>query len=323
MARSSVIRVATRGSPLALRQAGRVSELISKRSGVRAELVVVHTTGDRLADVPIAKIGGEGVFVKEVSAAVLDGRAEMAVHSAKDMPAEVMPGLSLVAVAERADPRDVLVGSRLDELPPGATVATGSVRRRAQLAWLRPDLTFCELRGNIARRIEVSKSVGAGVLAMAALERLGLHDEVGEILEPRVMLPQVGQGAIALECRSSDVWSVELLESVDDTVAHAALRAERAFLERLGSGCSLPCGALAVALDGGGLLLEAMLASRDGHLLLRRSKAGADPTELGRALAEELLEEAGGRALTDWGDDALPGPSASQPGSSSRAGVRA
>ena len=304
------MRLATRGSPLALLQARRVASLISAATGAPApELVVVRTTGDRLAEAPIEKIGGQGAFVKEVSAAVAERRADVAVHSAKDLPSGAQPGLTLAAVPERADPRDAMVGCALDDLLPGSVVATGSVRRRAQLAWLRPDLTFSELRGNIERRVEVAEKVGAGVLAMAALVRLGLTGHVAEALDCDRVLPQVGQGAIALECRESDSGIVEMMAAIDDVAAHNAVLAERAFLASLGSGCSLPCGAYATAEEDSELLvLDAMMASRDGHVLLRRSDSGTDPVELGRNLARTLLDEAGGRSLADWdAEDAFIG----------------
>ena len=324
MVGAGVRRVATRGSPLALHQAHLVIGLIEGLGGSPVcETLVVRTTGDRLVDAPIDEIGGRGAFVAEVSAAVLDGRADIAVHSAKDLPSSQQSGLLLAAVPERADPRDALVGRRLEDLRPGDCVATGSVRRRAQLAWLRPDLTFCELRGNIARRVEVAESVGTGVLAFAALERLGLESRVAEVLEPATLLPQVGQGALAVECRESDTELVELLAAIDDRTAHSALLAERAFLAALGGGCSTPCGALAHSLRAGGatvrqsaggatvrqsaggvrgarLVLEGMLASRDGHVLVRRSLGGGEPSDLGSRLAEELLEGAGGRFIGDW-----------------------
>jgi hydroxymethylbilane synthase len=270
---------------------------------------VVRTTGDRLAEAPIEKIGGQGAFVKQVSAAVLDGRADIAVHSAKDLPSTEQPGLVLAAVPERADPRDALVGKRLEDLRPGDSVATGSARRRAQLAWLRPDLTFCELRGNMARRVERAERVGAGVLAAAALERLGWSARAAEVLEPGTLLPQVGQGALAVECRVTDAELIEMLSAIDEAAVHGALLAERAFLAALGGSCSTPCAALATTSsspgpDGRarfGLVLEGMLASRDGHVLLRRSCAGDDPVDLGRRLAAELLNDAGGHSLEDWG----------------------
>ena len=310
MTNARMLRVATRGSRLALHQAARVAELLARLPGSpRCEMHVVRTTGDRLAEAPIEKIGGQGAFVKQVSAAVLDGRADIAVHSAKDLPSAEQPGLVLAAVPERADPRDALVGKRLEELCPGDSVATGSARRRAQLAWLRPDLTFCELRGNMAKRVERAERVGAGVLAAAALERLGWSARAAEVLEPGTLLPQVGQGALAVECRVTDSELIEMLSAIDEVTVHGALLAERAFLAALGGSCSTPCAALATTSSspgpGGrarsGFVLEGMLASRDGHVLLRKSCAGDDPVDLGRRLAAELLDDAGGHSLEDWG----------------------
>ncbi len=273
--------------------------------------MVVQTTGDTLVDVPVARLGGQGAFVKEVQLAVLDGRADVAVHSAKDLPSLTPPGLVLACVPERADPRDALVGSTLEALSSGATVATGSVRRRAQLAWLRPDLTFCDLRGNMATRLERALEVGVGVLAWAALQRLGLSAQVTEVIDVRTMLPQVGQGALAVECRAGDQAVLELLAAVDDPVAHSAVRAERAFLGALGGGCTLPLGALAfLSDDGTQLSIDGFLASRDGRILLRRCVAGpkSEPDALGRRLSAVLLDECGGRALDDWDEDAWTEP---------------
>ena len=266
----------------------------------RCETVVVSTAGDRRTDVPLSSIGGQGVFVKEVQAAVLDGRADLAVHSAKDLPAATPEGLVLACVPERADPRDAMVGSTLDALATGAVVATGSVRRRAQLAWLRPDLSFCELRGNMARRLDEAEAVGAGVVAYAALVRLGLTRRAAEVLDPGTLLPQVAQGALAVECRAGDERVLGALAVVDDDAVHRAVRAERAFLGALGGGCSIPVGALAVPGADDELVLDAMLAGRDGRVLLRRRAAGRDPDALGRELARVLLDESGGRSLADW-----------------------
>jgi len=300
--RRGELRLATRGSPLALLQARRVADLVAASGGPVCEMVVVRTTGDALSDVPIGQLAGQGVFVKEVQSAVLDGRADVAVHSAKDLPSATPDGLVLACVAERADPRDVLVGARLDDLAPGATVATGSARRRAQLAWLRPDLTFTDLRGNMATRVERARREGAGVVALAALQRLGLTEHVAEVLDVRTMLPQVGQGALAVECRADDDATVGLLAGIDDGDAHGALRAERAFLAELGGGCTLPVGALATAGAGGTLVLDGVMASRDGRVLVRHAQSGParDPSDLGRRLARELLDERGGRSLEDW-----------------------
>ncbi len=306
------LRLATRGSPLALWQAQRVADLLAALPGApRCEPLVVKTSGDTLVDVPIAQLGGQGVFVKEIQLAVLDGRADLAVHSAKDLPGVAPPGLVLACVPERADPRDALVGCTLEALSSGAMVATGSVRRRAQLAWLRPDLTFCDLRGNMATRLERAREVGAGVLALAALERLDLTAHVAEVLDARTLLPQVGQGALAVECRAGDEAVLELLAAIDDPAAHGAVRAERSYLVALGGGCSLPLGALAVTSDDGEQLsIDGFLASRDGRILLRRCLQGpaSDPETLGRRLTAVLLDECGGRSLDDWAEDAWTGP---------------
>jgi hydroxymethylbilane synthase len=289
------LRVATRGSALARWQAERVVELL----GVEAEFVIVSTRGDERRDVPIHAMGGTGVFVKEVEQAVLDGRADMAVHSAKDLPAETAPELVLAALPERGDPRDALVGRPLDEIPTGGRVGTGSVRRRAQLAALRPDLGFAELRGNIPTRLEKAAGFDAVVLAAAALDRLGLADRIAERVDPSVVLPQVGQGALAVECRAGDDGTRELLAGVDDAEVRIAVTAERAYLAELGGGCNLPCGALAEGDGEGGLRLEALLASLDGRITLRALVDGRDPVAVGTEAARRLVDEEGGRLVLD------------------------
>jgi hydroxymethylbilane synthase len=289
------LRVATRGSALALWQAERVVELL----GVEAEFVIVSTRGDERRDVPIHAMGGTGVFVKEVEQAVLDDRADMAVHSAKDLPAETAPELVLAALPERGDPRDALVGRPLDEIPTGGRVGTGSVRRRAQLAALRPDLGFAELRGNIPTRLEKAAGFDAVVLAAAALDRLGLADRIAERVDPSVVLPQVGQGALAVECRADDDGTRELLAGVDDAEVRTAVTAERAYLAELGGGCNLPCGALAEGDGEGGLRLEALLASLDGRITLRALVDGRDPVAVGTEAARRLVDEEGGRLVLD------------------------
>ncbi len=298
-----MVRVATRGSDLARWQASRVADrLRSAHPGLIVELVLVETSGDRRTDVPVWEMGGQGVFVKEVQAAVLDGRADLAVHSAKDLPSATAPGLVLACVPERDDPADALVGSTLAKLPAGALVATGSVRRRAQLAWLRPDLTFTGLRGNIATRLAQAGPDRVVVVAAAALHRLGLLDRAAEILAPDVMLPQVAQGALAVECRADDEEVIGLLHSIDDPRAHRTVNAERAFLARLGGGCDLPVGALAVEAASGEITVDGMLARADGHLLLRARRTGGpgdDPASVGAQLAGYLLDDAGGADLLD------------------------
>ncbi len=210
-------------------------------------MVVVHTRGDRDASSPLDQIGGQGVFVAEVEAAVADGRADAAVHSAKDMPSVMAASFVLGAVPPRADPRDALVGCRLGELPAGALIATGSARRRAQLAYLRPDLVFRDLRGNMARRVAAAGRDGitAVVVAMAAMERLDWLDQVSDVLDPVDMLPQAGQGAVAVQCRTDDERTRAVLAAIDHGASHRALRAERAVLAALGGSCSVPVGAYA------------------------------------------------------------------------------
>jgi len=298
------LRIATRGSPLALAQARSVAERIESSAEVEVELLRVSTRGDDAVGVPIDRIGGQGAFVKEVQVAVLDGRADLAVHSAKDLPSLTAPGLVLACVPERADPRDALIGAVLGSLPTGAVVATGSVRRRAQLAWLRPDLSFADLRGNMSTRLEKARAVGAGVVALAALERLGLRGEADDVLATADMLPQVGQGALAVECRCDDDEVRGLLDAVDDVVAHREVLAERAFLATLGGGCTLPVAALARPAGSGAgrrLRLDAMVSSADGRVLLRAADEGDDPEALGTGLAHRLLDDAGGGALAELG----------------------
>jgi hydroxymethylbilane synthase len=287
------VKVATRGSPLARWQADHVAMLL----GTDVELVIVETTGDRRQDVPISEMGGRGVFVKEVQAAVLDGRADVAVHSAKDLPSDPVPGLVIGAVPFRGDPRDALVGSRLEDLPTGGRVATGSVRRRAQLAAYRPDLTFAGLRGNMATRLAKAGEFEAIVVAAVALERLGEADRISEILEPDVMLPQVAQGALAVECREDDPETRARLAAIEHGPSRAAVDAERAFLAELGSGCDLPVGAHAVAEGAGRLTLTGLIASLDGRVVLRHTATDLDGVALGHAVARHLLDKSGGEAL--------------------------
>ncbi|HXW34256.1 MAG TPA: hydroxymethylbilane synthase [Acidimicrobiales bacterium] len=304
------MRIATRRSPLARWQAERVANLLRDLSDPpQVEVVAVDTSGDRARDVPLDRIGGQGVFVKDVQAAVLDGRADLAVHSAKDLPGAETEGLVLAAVPERADRRDAMVGMSLAELPTAAIVATGSNRRRAQLAWIRPDLKFVGLRGNIATRLDRTPRSGAVVVAVAALERLGLEGRATQILEPADMLPQVGQGALAVECRADDEESTELAREIDVAMLHSELSAERSFLAALGAGCTLPVAASANVVEGV-VTLEGLMASRDGRIVLRRRAEGSDPVALGRSLASDLLWRCGGTSLGDWSDDSEIGADA-------------
>lgn len=306
-----VLRLATRRSPLALWQAEHVGALLkAAHPGLAVELVAVSTEGDRRLDVALSEIGGKGVFATEVQAALLDGRADVAVHSAKDLPAVTGEGLLLAAVPERGDPRDALVGSTLADLAPGAVVATGSARRRAQLAALRPDLRFAELRGNMATRLAKADEFDAIVVAAVAFERLGMAEHLSEVLDETTMIPQVAQAALAIECRDDDSETAELLAAAEHAPSRRRVDAERAFLAELGGDCTLPAGAHAafvgtdgVGTDGvdtdGALVLRGMLATGvGGHMVVQQRQepaamlAHSEAVEsLGRELAAALRAE--------------------------------
>jgi hydroxymethylbilane synthase len=291
---TSVLRVATRGSALARWQAERVID----RLGGDSELVVITTAGDRDRETPIHTLGGQGVFVSEIQDAVLEGRADIAVHSAKDLPPLTPAGLVLAAVPERADPRDALVGATLDTLPTGARVGTGSVRRRAQLAHHRPDLAFGELRGNVGTRLARLDRFDAVVIAAAALDRLDLVDDQVNRIDPSILLPQVAQGALAVECRADDPVRIDALHAIEDVDVRRAVDAERAFLAELGGGCDVPVGALA-RVEPAGVTIDALLASLDGRVVLRTTVRGDDPDATGRAAARRLVDELGGRLVLE------------------------
>jgi hydroxymethylbilane synthase len=252
------LRLATRGSAQATAQATFVADAF-RAVGVDVELVLIETTGDRRTDVPLHSIGGQGVFVKEVQRAVLDGRADLAAHSAKDLPSTPHPGLVIGAFCERRSAADAMVGRSIADLAPGATVATGSVRRRAQLMAERPDLVFAELRGNIPTRLEKVPVDGAIVMAVAALEILGLTERIDEELDVARFVPAVGQGCVAVECRDDHADTLALLATVDHAATRRHVELERAFLAELGSGCSMPVGAHAV-----GEVLHTFLAPEPG-----------------------------------------------------------
>jgi hydroxymethylbilane synthase len=295
------LRLATRGSPLALLQTGLVADALrAVEAGLEVEVVVVRTRGDDLS-VSLDQVGGQGVFVTEVEACVAEGRADAAVHSAKDMTSVMVPHLMLAAVPPRADPRDGLVGCELAALPPGGVIATGSARRRAQLAYLRPDLSFTEVRGNMERRVARGEdgSISAVVVAVAAMERLGWTHRLSDILDPMLLLPQAGQGAIAVQCRTDDAPTRRLLAAIDDEASHRAVRAERAVLVGLGGSCTVPVGAWALQGEGTAeLLVHGLVASGDGRTVIRMSRRGHDPEQVGAALARALLIDGGG-----WGID--------------------
>ncbi|HET6949941.1 MAG TPA: hydroxymethylbilane synthase [Acidimicrobiales bacterium] len=299
------LRVATRGSALARWQADHVIALLHKADpGIEAQPVIVETSGDRRRDVPIWELGGKGVFVKEVQAAVLEGRADVAVHSAKDLPSVTPEGLVIGAVPERADVRDALVGATLAGLAPGAVVATGSLRRQAQLAHLRPDLRFEGLRGNMDTRLGRAgrDGVAAVVVAAAALDRLGLAERIDERLDVQTMLPQVGQGALAVECRSDDDETRCALGRIEYLPARRAVDAERGFLAELGGDCALPAAAHAT-LAGDSLRVRGLLATPDGATVVRHDLSGPATAgaALGRSVARHLLDEQGGAQLLGRG----------------------
>lgn len=288
------LRVATRSSPLALWQAAEVGRLLAAaHPGLVIEAVPIRTEGDRMAEAPLAAIGGKGVFVGALQAAVLDGRADLAVHSAKDLPSVTPDGLCLAAVPRRGEVRDALVGSRLADLPVGAVVATGSARRRVQLADRRPDLRFADLRGNIDTRLAKAAHFDAIVMALVALERLGRRPAVLEALEIDLMVPQVGQGALAVECRADDAELRGLLAAIEHRATRGCVDAERSFLAALGGDCTIPAGAHARLASGETVHLTGVLApSADGPLRRAEVTAGADDGNgllAGRRLAEILL----------------------------------
>lgn len=284
-----MIRLATRSSAQARTQAEVVAAAITNSSGGEpVEIVFVETLGDQRADVPLHTIGGQGVFVKEVQQAVLNGHADIAVHSAKDLPSLPTPGLLIGAWCERRDARDALVGSTLAGLAVGATVATGSVRRRSQLGAMRPDLVFIDLRGNIHKRLEKIPNGGAIVMAVAALQVLGLTDRIAEIMDPKVMVPMIGQGCVAVECRSEDGSVQKLLRNIDHPITRRAVEVERAFLAELGAGCSMPVGAF---VDAENILTTYMSAGAEvgsESVIFSESLEGVDnPYERAAQLARD------------------------------------
>lgn len=285
------LRLGTRGSALALRQTELVTRALAE-AAVELEAVVIRTTGDRKASASLLEIGGHGVFVREIEQALLDGRIDIGVHSAKDLPGELLPGTRIGATLARADVRDVLVGSRLAELAPGARVGTGSRRRIAQLLAARPDLGPAEIRGNVDTRL--GKLAGgeydAIVLAAAGLDRLARHDVAAERIAVDVMLPSPGQGVIALQARLDDASVQAALAAIDHPPTHTALRAERAVLRRLGAGCELPVAALAHLRAGELLLLSRVLDPRGVQVIEVQESGPLDEAEaVGLRVGERLL----------------------------------
>jgi len=305
------IVVGTRGSPLAIAQTRHVCDLLVAAHPALGEdgaLVTetITTSGDRFVDRPLAEIGGKGLFTKEIEEALKDGRIDLAVHSMKDVPTWLPEGLEIAAIPEREDPRDVLIARAgpsprgLADLPQGARVGTGSLRRQAQILAHRPDLDVVPMRGNVGTRMRkvADGAADATLLALAGLKRLGERVDGIAVLEPAEMLPAVGQGALGIECRTGDERMQELLRPIVDAVATAALQCERALLEVLDGSCRSPIAGLAVADDWGGLRLDALIARVDGSVCHRIERAGAmaDAAAIGRD-AGAALRAAGG---PDW-----------------------
>jgi hydroxymethylbilane synthase len=299
------LRIGTRGSPLALWQAHHVSALLRAAApGLAVELVEIETAGDQVRDVPLAQLGGQGAFTKEIQKALQAGAVDVAVHSLKDLPTFAVEGLTLAAVPQRGPTGDALVSRRhasFANLPAGAVVATSSLRRRAQALHRRPDLRLVDIRGNVETRLRKLDSQGldALILAEAGLRRLGLGEVITEVLDPAWMLHAVGQGALGLECPAADAGTRALLEKIDHTPTRRLVLAERALLRGLGGGCQVPVGAQA-ALDGERLTLRGVVIRPDGGVRVEGQAGGsADAAEeVGQRLAEDLLRR-GARELLE------------------------
>ena len=289
--------IASRGSQLALWQANWVRQQLAAL-GHDSRIEVIKTTGDMITGVPLAQVGAKGLFTKEIEEALLDGRADLAVHSLKDLPTELPAGLTIAATPERDDARDAMVGKRLADLPPGSTVGTSSLRRAAQLRKLRPDLHIESVRGNLDTRLRKLDhgQYDALVLASAGLKRLGWGDRIAEILEPEMVCPAVGQGALAIETAAGA--GLAACRALDHAPTRAAVTAERALLGALGGGCQVPIGAHAT-VTGEQLHLVAVVVSPDGSELVRRDADGpvAEAARIGSELGETLLAAGADRIL--------------------------
>jgi hydroxymethylbilane synthase len=300
-----VVTLGTRGSKLALAQAEIVRAALLKLSPVpHVNLETISTTGDQIQDRPLSQVGGNGLFVRQIELALEEGRIDMAVHSAKDLPSVLSPGMTIAAYLPRADVRDVLVsrdGAGLRDLPPGARVGTSSPRRACLLGALRPDLVLTDIRGNVDTRLRKLREgqYDAIVLAAAGLERLGLLDQISDWLDPQVMIPAVAQGALAVEVREADAGVVELASMLNDPQTWTAVTAERAFLAAVGGSCALPVAAHAI-ISGDRIKLVAMIGATNGRgaqmVMGDLEGAAGDPAAVGTALARDLLAK-GGSAL--------------------------
>ncbi|MBM4329820.1 MAG: hydroxymethylbilane synthase [Deltaproteobacteria bacterium] len=301
----STLRLGTRASLLALRQANWIKhKLEDQYPEVEVDLVHIKTEGDKI-DVPLFALGGKGLFVKEIEEALLRGEVDMAVHSGKDLPVVMPQALALIAFPEREDPRDILIsrnGRPFAEIPPGGKVGTSSLRRQAQLLYLRPDLKIVPLRGNLDTRIKKLSSLNldAVILASAGLRRMGWEDRVSEFFEPEVMLPAIGQGVLAIEARVKDERVHHLLAFLNHLPTQLSLMAERAFLKRLGGGCQVPIAGLAqVSADR--LHLTGLVATLDGQKVVRGKVEGhlSKGEDIGGELAEELMEKGAREILSE------------------------
>ena len=305
----NTIVIGTRSSKLALWQAEYVKgRLEEEYPELTVELKLMTTKGDKILDAPLAKIGGKGLFTKELEMDMLDGGIDLAVHSLKDMPTELPEGLCLAAITKRFDPGDAVVSPKFktfDALPCGAKVGTSSLRRKAQLLHARPDLNICDLRGNVNTRLAKleSENFDAIILAVAGLKRLGFGERITEVLPRDMVLPAVGQGALAIETRADDKEMREMLAFLNDEATVHCAKAERAFLGRVEGGCQVPVGVYAVPAENEGIQVEAVIASLDGQRLYRDKLSGKaeDAEKLGVTLAEKLLAAGGKSILQELG----------------------
>jgi hydroxymethylbilane synthase len=296
------LRIGSRGSQLALWQANHISALLRER-GHEVEIDIIHTTGDKILDVALAKVGTKGMFTKEIEEALADGRIDLAVHSLKDLPTELSAGFEIAAIPPRENPRDVFCSVKyasIEQLPDHARVGTSSLRREAQLRALRPDLNVLSLRGNVDTRLRKLEAgeYDAIILAAAGLNRLGKTESIKQIISEDVMCPAAGQGALAIEIRSSDSETRQHLAFLDDPAARATTICERALLNKMGGGCQVPIGALAEIREGR-LHVQAVVARPDGKKALRESADGDDPIELGESVGEALLRNGGDAILAE------------------------
>jgi hydroxymethylbilane synthase len=296
------LRIGSRGSQLALWQANHISSLL-RQQGHEVELEIIKTTGDKILDVALAKVGTKGMFTKEIEEALLERRVDLAVHSLKDLPTELAAEFEIAAVTKRENPCDVLCSERyksIEDLPKQARVGTSSLRRQAQLKALRPDLQIHPLRGNVDTRLRklVQGEYDAIILAAAGLHRLGKTELVTQIIPPEIMCPAAGQGALGIEIRKGDSVTGRYLAFLDDADARAATTCERALLNKLGGGCQVPIGA-AAEVRKGGLHLDAIVAHPDGSKILRESRDGDDPVQLGSEVGETLLRRGGDAILEE------------------------